>query len=195
MSDGFLLRARGSAVVLKLRPLSPGGHEKIGSLKCDVGKPIYGKFQSFIFLIRVWHHNTVRGTTPSLWPTERHLKTRTSIPDERGCRRQFRSGSTSVSLCSLLPGGNMYSNHARYIITYHRSVLRQRHAKVELNEWFCIPKKKKKSCLSTSDSTSLILCTCIIHGCQIQSAVLLLELSGEEEKKKVPGSAASECNE
>lgn len=111
-------------------------------------------------------------------------KTRTSIPDERGCRRQFRSGSTSVSLCSSLPGGNMYSNHARYIITYHRSVLRRRHAKVALNEWFCIPKIKKKSCLSTSDSTSLILCTCIIHGCQIQSAVLFPELSGEEEKKK-----------
>lgn len=69
-------------------------------------------------------------------------KTRTSIPDERGCRRQFRSGSTSVSLCSLLLGGNIHSNHARYIITYHRSVLRLRHAKVALNEWFCNPKKK-----------------------------------------------------
>lgn len=122
-------------------------------------------------------------------------KTRTSIPDEQGCRRQFRSGSTSVSLCSSLPGGNMYSNHARYIITYQRSVLSRRHDKVALNEWFCIPKKKQQPCLSTSDSTSLILCTCIIHGCQIQSAVLLLELSGEEEKKKVPGSAASELNE
>lgn len=130
MSDGFLLRARGSAVVLELRPLSPGGNEESGSLKCDVGKPIYGKFPSFIFSNQAL---TSRHGARDYADGEAS-KTRTSIPDERGCKRQFRSGSTSVSLCSLFPGANMYSNHARYIITYHRSVLGRRQAKVALNE-------------------------------------------------------------